>query len=77
MISDYLQLPKGYEIPILFLTPILLNFVGTILYNVFFHPLAAVPGPLACKVCRAWLYLAERGGDGANTVAALHKRYGT
>ncbi|VTO83337.1 unnamed protein product [Fusarium graminearum] len=76
MISDYLQLPKGYEIPILFLTPILLNFVGTILYNVFFHPLAAVPGLLACKVCRAWLYLAERGGDGANTVAALHKRYG-
>nr|BAD98713.1 putative cytochrome P450 monooxygenase [Fusarium graminearum] len=76
MISDYLQLPKGYEIPILFLTPILLNFVGTILYNVFFHPLAAVPGPLACKVSRAWLYLAERGGDGANTVAALHKRYG-
>uniref|UniRef100_A0A0D2XSL4 Cytochrome P450 n=1 Tax=Fusarium oxysporum (strain Fo5176) TaxID=660025 RepID=A0A0D2XSL4_FUSOF len=75
MLPDYFQLPKKYEILFLFLSPILLSLFGTVLYNVFFHPLATVPGPLACKISRVWLYLAERGGDGANTLAALHKRY--
>ncbi|QPC76847.1 hypothetical protein HYE68_007599 [Fusarium pseudograminearum] len=76
MISDYLQQPKGYEVLILVLTPILLHVIGTTLYNAFFHPLAALPGPLPCKVSRVWQYLSELGGDGANTLAALHKQCG-
>ncbi|CEI66260.1 unnamed protein product [Fusarium venenatum] len=75
MLPHHLEFPKKHEIVILFLALILLNLLGAILYNVFFHPLAKIPGPLACKITRIWLYLAERGGDGANTVSVLHKRY--
>lgn len=46
------------------------------IYNVFFHPLAKVPGPFLAKLTKVWLFRTELTGDAANILAALHKKYG-
>ncbi|KAG4290139.1 hypothetical protein FPRO06_02025 [Fusarium proliferatum] len=46
------------------------------IYNLFFHPLAKIPGPFLAKLTKFWLFSEELGGDAANTLARLHRKYG-
>ncbi|KAF5581863.1 cytochrome P450 monooxygenase [Fusarium pseudoanthophilum] len=47
-----------------------------VIYNLFFHPLAKLPGPFLAKLTKFWLFSEELGGDAANTLARLHKKHG-
>ncbi|RGP81374.1 cytochrome p450 monooxygenase [Fusarium longipes] len=47
-----------------------------VIYNLFFHPLAKVPGPFLAKLTKFWLFFEESGGDAANTLAGLHRKHG-
>ncbi|KAL3584919.1 hypothetical protein FPOAC2_14700 [Fusarium poae] len=47
-----------------------------VIYNLFFHPLAKVPGPFLARLTKLWLLSEELGGDAANTLARLHKKHG-
>lgn len=47
------------------------------IYNLFFHPLAKIPGPFLAKLTKFWLFSEELGGDAANTLAGLHRKHGT
>ncbi|PNP82141.1 hypothetical protein FNYG_04330 [Fusarium nygamai] len=47
-----------------------------VIYNIFFHPLAKLPGPFLAKLTKFWLFSEELGGDAANTLARLHKKHG-
>ncbi|KAF5711777.1 cytochrome P450 monooxygenase monooxygenase [Fusarium globosum] len=46
------------------------------IYNLFFHPLAKIPGPFLAKLTKFWLFSEELGGDAANTLAGLHRKHG-
>ncbi|KAH7183703.1 putative cytochrome P450 monooxygenase [Fusarium flagelliforme] len=47
-----------------------------VIYNLFFHALAKLPGPFLAKLTKLWLFSEELGGDAANTLARLHKKHG-
>ncbi|KAF4332213.1 cytochrome P450 monooxygenase [Fusarium beomiforme] len=47
-----------------------------VIYNLFFHPLAKVPGPFLAKLTKFWLFFEELDGDAANTLAGLHRKHG-
>jgi hypothetical protein len=67
---------KDYGI-LSFILALTLSYVPAITtYNIWFHPLAKIPGPFLAKFTNLWLFSTERSGDGANTLAALHKKYG-
>lgn len=51
-------------------------FVGTCVYNVFFHPLKAVPGPFMAKVSRWWIFVLEMRGNPHVEILGLHRKYG-
>lgn len=56
----------------------LLYYVGTIIYNVFFHPLAKFPGPWwagASSYAEAYFDIVK-GGRYFKKVEAMHTRYG-
>ncbi|CZR58187.1 uncharacterized protein PAC_08078 [Phialocephala subalpina] len=54
-----------------------LIYVGTIIFwYLFFHPLAHVPGPFLAKVLPQYLSPATIRGDRAQTLLALHQKYG-
>lgn len=46
-------------------------------YNVFLHPLQAVPGPTLAKISRWWLFCIEMRGDPHVEILKLHRKYGT
>lgn len=46
------------------------------IYNLFFHPLRDVPGPLFAKVSSLWLLFHEMGGQGHLHIMKLHYHYG-
>jgi cytochrome P450 len=63
--------------PVLFITPIWIALAYFIVYRIFFHPLAAVPGPWPAKVTglyRTYLYWR---GTFHDDIVNLHKKYGT
>lgn len=45
-------------------------------YNVFLHPLRAVPGPTLAKISRWWLFCAEMRGHPHLEILELHRKYG-
>lgn len=55
---------------------LVLWFVGSCVYNVFFHPLKAFPGPFLAKVTRWWLFRVEMRGDPHMEILDLHRKYG-
>ncbi|KAK6063085.1 trichothecene c-15 hydroxylase [Seiridium cupressi] len=55
---------------------ILIYFVGTIVYNGFFHPLRNIPGPRLWAVCRIPYTCMYLSGSAHKHVLDLHKLYG-
>lgn len=51
-------------------------FVTTCVYNVFFHPLKAIPGPLMAKISRGWIFGLEMRGNPHVEILDLHRKYG-
>lgn len=64
-------------------SPILLVAVSIILplayvvYQIYFHPLASIPGPFWAKLTRLWLTKHSRDGDMNKVMMALHERHGS
>ncbi|KAI9370115.1 cytochrome P450 [Aspergillus egyptiacus] len=50
--------------------------VGQCVYNVFFHPLRAIPGPMLAGVSRWWLFWLEWKGNPHVEILELHRKYG-
>ncbi|KAJ7039626.1 cytochrome P450 [Mycena alexandri] len=62
---------------ITFLTYLATLAVSVVLYRISpFHPLAAYPGPLMCKVTKLWLAGIAMGGKQHIYYRDLHRRYG-
>ncbi|KAJ5605341.1 cytochrome P450 [Penicillium lagena] len=55
---------------------VVLWFVGTCVYNVFFHPLKAIPGPFMAKISRWWIFGLEMRGNPHVEILDLHRKYG-
>ncbi len=50
--------------------------VGSCIYNIYFHPLRAVPGPFLAKISRWWLFALEMRGNPHTEILELHQKYG-
>lgn len=48
----------------------------TVIYNIYFHPLAKFPGPISCAATRIPYLRAILAGQVAQTPKLLHKKYG-
>jgi hypothetical protein len=68
--------PGGHSVWLVVIYASLVYVLSISIYNAFWHPLAKVPGPFLAKFTKIWLFRAELSGDGANVLAALHKKYG-
>lgn len=53
-----------------------LYLAWTIVYRVFFHPLAKYPGPLLAKITNVWQFYHARKGDRHLAFWRLHQKYG-
>ena len=51
-------------------------FVSFCIYQIYFHPLAHIKGPLIPKLTPLWLYYHSYVGDESSVIDRLHKRYG-
>ena len=45
-------------------------------YNVYFHPLRATPGPFLASISRWWLFSLEMGANPHLELLALHRKHG-
>jgi hypothetical protein len=54
----------------------LLWLIARCVYNLFLHPLRAIPGPLLAKVSRAWLFYLEMKGNPHDDILDKHRIYG-
>ena len=61
---------------VLAVTACLLYFCGTCVYNLFFSPLAAIPGPWYAAISDFWLTTHVARLQQCMTVQALFERYG-
>ncbi|KAK2607306.1 hypothetical protein N8I77_005990 [Diaporthe amygdali] len=50
--------------------------LGKTIYNVFFHPLAKVPGPKLAAITRLWFFATDFSGDSSARVLKWHEAYG-
>ena len=52
--------------------------IGTVVYRLFFHPLASFPGPklAIATYCYEWYYDLILGGQYTFKLKELHERYG-
>lgn len=50
--------------------------VGVTVYNVFFHPLANVPGPKLAAITRLWFFATDISGDSSRRILKWHQAYG-
>lgn len=51
--------------------------LGTLLYNLFLHPLRNIPGPPLAKVSRLWARVGNFHGCKSERVHAAHQKYGS
>ncbi|KAL1860629.1 hypothetical protein Daus18300_009119 [Diaporthe australafricana] len=49
--------------------------VGRIIYNVFLHPLASIPGPRLAAITRLWLLTTDASGDSSAHILKWHQAY--
>ncbi|KAL6245801.1 hypothetical protein RBB50_006954 [Rhinocladiella similis] len=65
-------------LPALSLLAILIigNAIIKTIYNIFFHPLAPVPGPWLARIFRSYMTPAQAGLHRAQTLRSLHDKYG-
>lgn len=52
------------------------TIVYTVIYRLYFHPLANVPGPWLARITKWWLVLQVRHGHCTIFMPELHKQYG-
>lgn len=57
-------------------TVAVLWLVGVCVYNVFLHPLKAIPGPFMAKISRFWIFGLEMRGNPHVEILDLHRKYG-
>lgn len=50
--------------------------LGKTIYNVFFHPLARVPGPKLAAITRLWFFATDFSGDSSARILKWHEAYG-
>lgn len=50
--------------------------VGVTIYNVFFHPLANVPGPRLAAITRLWFFATDISGDSSRRILKWHQSHG-
>lgn len=50
--------------------------VGVTIYNVFFHPLANVPGPRLAAITRLWFFATDITGDSSRRILKWHQAHG-
>ncbi|KAL4876594.1 cytochrome P450 [Aspergillus karnatakaensis] len=62
--------------PLSWLIMSILYFIGRTLYNIYLHPLAKFPGPLAWSGTRLTWILSMSSGSHQVRIKALHDRYG-
>lgn len=55
---------------------LILWFGGSGLYNLFFHPLKAIPGQFLAKVSRWWVFTLEMRGNPHMEILDLHRKHG-
>lgn len=46
------------------------------IYNVFFHPLANVPGPRLAAITRLWFFVTDISGDSSVRILKWHQTHG-
>lgn len=51
-------------------------FLGKLVYNLCFHPLNKIPGPLLARASRWWLFTLEMRENPHSEILELHKWYG-
>lgn len=51
--------------------------VGVTIYNVFFHPLANIPGPKLAAITRLWFFATDFSGDSSRRILKWHQAHGT
>ncbi|EPE25091.1 Cytochrome P450 [Glarea lozoyensis ATCC 20868] len=71
-IADVQQSPLFY--PLLTVSFVLL--IHHVVYNVYFHPLAHIPGPIIARISPLWLWYHSYIGDEATVIDNLHEIYG-
>lgn len=50
--------------------------VGVTIYNIFFHPLAKIPGPRLAAITRLWFFATDVSGDSSRRILKWHQAYG-
>lgn len=50
--------------------------VGVTIYNVFFHPLANIPGPRLAAITRLWFFATDISGDSSRRILKWHQAHG-
>lgn len=59
-----------------FVASLIIYAVGRTTYNVFFHPLAKVPGPRLAAITRFWLFATDFNGNSSVTILKWHQTHG-
>lgn len=62
--------------PLNLLAAAVIALFSTIVYRLYFHPLAHIPGPFLARFTSLWLYRLSYSGTEATTIDGLHKKYG-
>lgn len=55
---------------------LILYFFAEWLYNLYFHPLQAIPGPFLAKITRWWIFSLEMRREPDTEILRLHQIYG-
>ncbi|KAK4494480.1 hypothetical protein PRZ48_014778 [Zasmidium cellare] len=62
--------------PVILAAAILATPIAYVIYHVYFHPLASIPGPFWARLTRLWITKHSWDGDMNTTMMELHKKYG-
>ena len=65
------------EHPLIATTPLILLIAARVVYRLYLHPIAHIPGPLIPKLTSLWLYYHAYIGDEASVIHRLHAQYGS
>ncbi|PVH72215.1 cytochrome P450 [Cadophora sp. DSE1049] len=71
-IDEFQRVSLGTVVPLL----ASIGLVWLIVYRLFVHPLAGIPGPFFARVSRLWLLRNDFGWRGSENLHYLHHKYG-
>ncbi|KAF4539469.1 Cytochrome p450 protein [Lasiodiplodia theobromae] len=64
------------DLPLVLVTSVIIHAIGTVIYNVYFHPLSKYPGPISAASTNLAYWSATVRGDLLPWVQDIHKKYG-